>query len=493
MRARQLLAVLGLVLLLGTIGALSGPRWQPEPIQDRVPRDSLSTAIGSDAVTEPVGTYEVQHQDLEIELEGATVPARLTYPVGTTEPGPGMVFMHGAGTGRATSFTDQVTDLASAGVYSLVPAKNMDTYTTRDRDYVQMAADYVASVDHLRADPRVDPDRVGVYGESEGAYVAAVAAADYPQVAFTVAVSAPVVPAREQFAFAADSYLRHTGAPEPLLRAIPRAVGAGIPGGGFDYVDFDSSPYQQRITTPMLMVYGTDDIAMPVLQGASQMTQDFAVAGNDQLTIRYYADANHGIRNGGELVAGFTDDLARWTLGLPETGDAQPKVGGQEPEQTYMAAPVATPHWFASGDWMVYTLIGSIGVMIIGPVVWSGARLFQRRSLRVMPESLARFAAATALGALAALVFFVAYIAQVANYALNYQRNDVVVTGGYVVVLAVGVLAAGALFTSVERAWRSRGSGQWRRSGRLLWWTTHLGALSLLIIAAYWGVFPSFV
>lgn len=110
-----------------------------------------------------------------------------------------------------------------------------------------------------------------------------------------------------------------------------------------------------------------------------------------------------------------------------------------------------------------------------------------------MPASLARYAAATALAALAALVVFVAYLTQVAQYALNYLRNDLVVVGGYFFVLGTGVLAAGVLYASLERTHRARAVGAWRGPGRVVWWLVHLGAVSLLIIAAYWGVFPSFV
>ncbi|HLS25867.1 MAG TPA: hypothetical protein VK063_08350, partial [Beutenbergiaceae bacterium] len=87
---------------------------------------------------------------------------------------------------------------------------------------------------------------------------------------------------------------------------------------------------------------------------------------------------------------------------------------------------------------------------------------------------------------------FVAYLTQVAYYALNYLRNDFVVVGGYVVVMATGVLAAWVLHSSLDRTIRSRDSA-WRGPGRLVWWCVHLGAVSLLIIAAYWGVYPSFI
>src|SRR5690625_1124190 len=489
---RKLLAVLGVVLVLGTIGALGGPRWQPEQVPTRVQSETLDTRIGSSVTTEPVGTYEIDTHDFQVDLGEVQVPARLTYPVDAPPERPAVLMMHGAGTGRHTSFADQARELASAGIYVLVPHKRLDTYSGRHRDYVQMAADYMVSFEELAEHTGVDPGQVGVYGESEGAYVATVAGASYPQVNFAALVSAPIVPPRQQAAFAADSYLRNVGAPQPLLRAIPRAVGVNIPGGGFEYVDFDPRPFQQRLQLPVLMVYGTDDGSMPVVQGAVQLHEDLTRAGNEALTVRYYDDANHGIRRNGHLAEGFTEDLARWIQGLPATATAEPQVAGANPEQQYAAAPVATPRWYADGNWLMYTLVGSLGLLLVGPGLWTGNRIIRRDRRSLMPAPLARYAAATALASVATLVIFLAYLTQVAYYALNYLRNDIVVVGGYLLVMATGVLAAWVLHSSLEQTLRHRDAA-WRGPGRLVWWCVHLGAVSLLIIAAYWGVYPSFI
>ena len=86
--------------------------------------------------------------------------------------------------------------------------------------------------------------------------------------------------AGQQAAFAVDQYLRNTGVPDQVFRAIPRAVGMQLPGGGFEYVDFDVAPYQRQMTQPVLAVYGTADQSMPIIQGAEQLIRDIAIAGN---------------------------------------------------------------------------------------------------------------------------------------------------------------------------------------------------------------------
>ncbi|WP_235019958.1 alpha/beta hydrolase family protein [Ruania rhizosphaerae] len=497
MKYRKLVVVLAIVIGFGLIGSLSGPRWTPQPLDQMIVPETAEAEIGSDAVTDPVGTYQVSREVVEIMLDGAEVLATLTSPVGAPDLRPGVVFMHGAGTGSHTNFTEQADAMASAGVYVLVPAKRLDTYTTASRNYPAMAQDYLVSWRFLRDRDGVDPSRVGVYGESEGAWIAPVAAVIEPHVAFVALVSAPVVPPREQIAFAADQYLRNVGVPDALLRAIPRGIGAQPPGGGFEYADFDAVPWLRQLHQPVLMVYGTADASMPIVQGPLVLEDAIAEVGNEALTVRYFDGANHGLRVDGELVDGFLDVLARWVLGLPETAEAAPHVAGAQPEQQFRAAPVDHPRWYANGDMLVWTLFASGVLLAVGPLVWFGGRVvtvLRRREPRRLPPPLARYTAATGMSAVAVIVVFVAYVAYVADLALNYRTDDVVVNGGWVALHALGILAVAVGVRSVDaavNAWRTLGGGKLALGHATIWWTTHVGATSLLLISAYWGVFPT--
>lgn len=484
---------LAIVIGFGVIGSLAGPRWTPQPLESTIVPETSDVAIGSDAVTDPVGSYEVEQQTFDVQLDGATVPATLTYPSDAPGERPAMLFMHGAGTAGNDNFHDQAMALASAGVYVLVPAKRMDTYTTTSRNYLAMAEDYLVSWQILRDWPGVDPTQVGIYGESEGAWIAPIAAVKEPGVAYLILVSAPIVPPRQQAAFATDSYLRNVGVPGALLRAIPRGLGADIPGGGFDYVDFDPTPWQRQLTQPVLMAYGTDDTSMPTIQGPLTLIEDISRAGNQAYTVRYFEGANHGIRIDDELAPGFVDVLARWTEGLPATAIASPRIAGDQPEQAFRAAPVDHPRWYASGDMLVYTLLGAFALMLIGPLVWLVSRLV-RRPTRAMPPPLARYCAATAMSTVAVLVIFAAYIAYVANLALNYRTDDLAVNGGWLLLHGLGIFAVAVAVRSMASAWNA-----WRTLGRralsagalVIWGSIHLGGAALLLIAAYWGVFPT--
>lgn len=481
-------------IVLAVLGALMGPQWAPVPMTDPLTVQAESTAIPGAPAT---GPYPVAEKVVEVPLDGATVEARVLMPLGVEGDVPGVVFVHGAGTGAfGDAFVEQAEALAEAGVATIVPNKRLDTYTVRHRDYVLMAEDYLRSFDLLRDLPGVDPDRVGVYAESEGAWIAPVMAVDEPDVAFVVLVSAPVVPARQQAAFAVDSYLRNTGVPQQVFRAIPRAVGMSIPGGGFEYADFDVAPYQREMTQPVLVAYGTADASMPLVQGAEQIIRDVAIAGNTDYTVRYYRGADHGIRVAGTVAPAFLRDLTGWVQGLPETGSVWPRIAGDQPEQLYWAAPVPQPRWLGNGDVLVFLVLGAVGLVVLLPLArWAvvGVQHLRGRAPapgrdRVLARRLALLSAAS-VGTVVALVW---YLVAVARLALGYERNGWIVQGGWLGVRLLGLAAVLAAAAVVVRLRRLRQSGEPMARGavgHVVLWGTCAACAALLVVLAYWGVY----
>nr|NLD41680.1 prolyl oligopeptidase family serine peptidase [Actinomycetales bacterium] len=481
---RQALPAIGAGLLLTVViaflGALLGPTWQPRPYES-VMLPTSDTSIAPGHTLPSVGTYEWTTTETELELApGATVTVRVREPIGAGDGLPAVVFLHGAGTAVHTGFAAQAEALASAGIVTVVPDKRMDTYTTAHRDYAASAADYHASVVLARSLQSVDPARVGVYGESEGAYIAPIVAAEDEDVAFVVLVSAPVVPPRQQAAYAVHTYLEATGVPEPIFRLIPRALGAEFPLGVVDYVDFDPQPYQQRLSQPVLVVYGTGDNSMPQAQGAAQIIGDAAVAGNDAVTVRYYEGANHGIRLGtseGPLAPGFAEDLARWIGGLPETGEVEPRVAGADPNQDIWAERPPAPPAFLSGNLMVASHLLPALVLAIGLVTGAVAAIRSRmlgRSWRtpsggkagaVHHPMLTVYLGTAAVLALTTWYVWINYVIAIGALATSYQQDPAVSFGGYA---AENQVATAASFTlGIALFVWYLGARQGRRFGRL--------------------------
>nr|WP_194719728.1 acyl-CoA thioester hydrolase/BAAT C-terminal domain-containing protein [Cellulosimicrobium arenosum] len=505
--------------MLAVLGAFTGPQWDPVPVTEHLAPATSDTTIGGQPAggADPVGTYEVRQSGVTVRLDGTTVHGVVREPVGAEGERPGVVFVHGAGTGNATgAFVDVATELASAGVVTLVPDKRLDTYTTRHRDYEQMALDYEHSVDLLRARPGVDAGRVGLYAESEGTWIAPVMAADDPGIGFVVLVSAPVVPPRQQAAFAVDSYLRNTDVPHGVFRAIPRAVGMAIPGGGFEYADFDVEPYLERLTQPVLVVYGTADPSMPIEQGANQVIDAAASGGNGAVTVRYYGGANHGIKVDDELAPGFSRDVSAWVSSLPESGTAPPQVAGAQPAQQFVAGPVPVPRWFGNGDLVVGLVVAGGVLVVLGPLVRLAGivatRVDRTREGRVrgLAPGFGRPLLGLGLGALVTTVGLVVYLLSVARLALDYEKDAWVVQGGWLAVRLLGLatLVAAALLLNRAaeiRTARRAGATHPRHvvggdrvvpvriaQGATAWimvWCVVAGSVVLLVTLAYWGVY----
>lgn len=495
MRYRIALTSAVAALALGVLGVVAGPGWDPVPMTETIEVATPDTRVGGAQGTDPVGTYEVVRSVVTVDLVGHEVEAQLSEPVGADGLRPAVVFVHGAGTGRFDeAFRAQAEALASAGVVTMVPNKRLDTYTTRDRDYTAMANDYLRSLEVLRGLPGVDPERVGVYGESEGSWIVPVMAADNAAVDFVVLVAAPVVPPRQQAAFAVDSYLRNTGVPEDLLTVIPRVVGMDFPGGGFAYASFDVQPFQQRMRQPTFLAYGTGDAAMPTVQGALQLMRDLEAAGNPALTVRYYDGADHGIKVDRTLVPEFARDLATWIQGLPGTATAAPQVAGAEPYQRFAADPVERPRWYAEGDLLVAGLAAAMLALVVGPVLWA-VRRARRRRAPSLADGVRAPLVTMAAGCVTTLLLLVVYLLVVANMAQNYRTNAVVVQGGWFAVRLLGLASVVAGVVLVYRIvdGRRRGVAAAARTVAGEWTLASAvgGSSLLLLLLAYFGVFPT--
>jgi dipeptidyl aminopeptidase/acylaminoacyl peptidase len=81
----------------------------------------------------------------------------------------------------------------------------------RSADYETLADDAIAGAHALAKLSRIDPNRIGFWGLSQGGWLAVLAAGRSKEAAFAVSVSAPLVTAEEQMEFATSNLLMVRG------------------------------------------------------------------------------------------------------------------------------------------------------------------------------------------------------------------------------------------------------------------------------------------
>lgn len=182
---------------------------------------------------------------------------------------------------------------------------------TAGGDYTVLADDAIAAVRSLRADPRIDPRRIGSWGLSQGGWIAPLAASRSADIAFVVAVSAPVVTADVQMLFSSTNHLRangHSQAEIDEMVATRKAVDGYMRGTGtretaqamidvaktrpwFKYTymgetvrdravsgwrkEIENDPLRNlmAVKVPMLVLFGADDAVVPVATSTERLRE----------------------------------------------------------------------------------------------------------------------------------------------------------------------------------------------------------------------------
>ena len=197
----------------------------------------------------------------------------------------------------------------------------------KDSDYAMLADDAIAAVRMLKGDPRIDPERIGIWGLSQGGWLSLLAAARSSDVRFVVSIAAPVVTPDVQMMFRSENAMRINGYPEAeidQMRATRKAVDDYMRGSGdraaaqalvdaaktepwFDLlylgevvgdratsrwrkeIEYDPLPTLDEVKVPALILFGANDPVVPVATSVARIN---ARRGPD-VTVRVIAGADH--------------------------------------------------------------------------------------------------------------------------------------------------------------------------------------------------------
>lgn len=252
-------------------------------------------------------------------------------------PSPAVAIVEGSGTvGLDNPYLARLADLFTSTGFAVMawskPGSGNSTGSWAEQTFNDRAAEAIAAVNYLRTRPDIQADAVGLWGGSQGGWVAPLAASLSKDVAFVIAVSGPGISPAEQELFRvghelrADGYsaevaeqavnfysssfemLRHTNSLEDILSALPfeqlkkeewfsylpeldqneATFMKGI-------MDYDPRPALRSVTCPFLGIWGETDQLVPALLSAEIFGQELTAGGNEDFTLKIFADADHGI------------------------------------------------------------------------------------------------------------------------------------------------------------------------------------------------------
>lgn len=160
-------------------------------------------------------TTQVSPEEIFIESQGVRLAATLHLPA-ASQPVAAVVVTHGASSPLRKSplYTHLTAMLPAMGIAVLTYDRRGSGGSTGQAgtgDYALLADDAIAAARALRKDPRINPRRVGVWGLSQGGWLALLAASRSADLAFAISVSAPMVTPDVQMIFSSENSLRVNG------------------------------------------------------------------------------------------------------------------------------------------------------------------------------------------------------------------------------------------------------------------------------------------
>jgi hypothetical protein len=321
---------------------------------------------------------DVLAEDVTFLNGGVRLAGTVTVPKGG-ERHPAVILIHGAGrTVPTRDFGYWSSYFAGHGIAVLSFDKRGGGGSGGDANtatYEDLADDVLAGLGYLQSRPDIAPDRIGVFGTSNGGYIAPLAAnRSAGRIAFIAVRSGSARVVGNNIAYEVGNDLRSEGFSEAeVARAVAirqrvtdfvlshpditgiawdslKAEVAAVAGEAWypwsrvlwvplvspsdrmavAYLDklrsewrFGPMPYWRRVRVPAYVMLGGLDRAVPTAESARLLRDAFASAGNPDATVRVFDRGNHGLLEAetgyereawalNRYVEGFQDGLMRW-------------------------------------------------------------------------------------------------------------------------------------------------------------------------------------
>ncbi len=311
---------------------------------------------------------ESTRRDLTFEWEGLTLAGSVHLP-DSPGPRPAVLMMQGSGPADRDCdgyFPPIRNEFLSREIATFAfdkPGCGASTGDWRDYALEARADQALAALKALGSHPGIDEVRLGVWGQSQGGWLAQIVADRLPDLAFAIANSGPSINVVEQDMYGCEHSMRAAGHPEndiaqalDFIDKLHEAAAAGAdfatvnaefltaargqPWYGYVEVDDDADwrfgrllveecyePREAlaRVRCPFLAIYGGRDALVPAWQSAEETGRALQAAGNPDATVVVFAGADHRIRDDtGDFMTGYLDLLGDWAArrARVKTGEA---------------------------------------------------------------------------------------------------------------------------------------------------------------------------
>jgi alpha-beta hydrolase superfamily lysophospholipase len=283
--------------------------------------------------------YNVRFSSGNISLVGTLYLPRTGSP-----PWPAVVITHGAGEQTRDEGTYYARLFARNGIAGLAYDKRGSGDSEGDVEiatYQDLAIDALAAVDYLANHAKIDGERIGLWGVSEGGWVIPIAAADRPKIAFVIAVSATAETPAQQTKSEVQARVRRAGYSQEIATRAAELYGqvSEFERSGQGYadlaaalqlasretwfgaagylpeklltfaelkqltwyttwrtnMDFDAPTFWQRVRCPVLVLLGGSDPKMESVRASTTIRDALAAGGNTDVTIQIFPNAEHGL------------------------------------------------------------------------------------------------------------------------------------------------------------------------------------------------------
>ena len=299
--------------------------------------------------------------EIEFAWNDLTLAGTLHLPEGSHSP-PAVVMMQGSGPtdrdseGYFPPIRDSFLDRGIAVFSFDKPGVGGSSGDWRDHALEDRTSQALAALETLSARPDIDRMRLGVWGHSQGGWLAQILASRGPDLSFAICSSGPAIGIAEQDLHGCEHSMRANGHPEEeiekalhFLAALHReaarrtdfgAVDEALLSGARDqpwygYLtidddadwrfmcrvmseDYDPVITMSQIRCPYLAVYGGLDLLVPSWESARASGDALHRAGNPDAAVVVFPEGDHRLQEPGtgEFVPGYLGLITNWAARL---------------------------------------------------------------------------------------------------------------------------------------------------------------------------------